>query len=84
MRPGFGQAAFFFVLDSPRGVCRVGPSCLSENFLQFIDLPPLNQGGAVARAGFLYQDHVGARFCIEMLRTRSSRECGVRPSMTSR
>jgi hypothetical protein len=32
------------------------------------DLPPLDQGGPVARAGFLYQDHVGARFCIEMLR----------------
>ena len=32
------------------------------------DLPPLEQGGPIARAGFLYQDHVGARFCIEMLR----------------
>jgi hypothetical protein len=32
------------------------------------NLPPLDQGGAIARAGFLYQDHVGARFCIEMLR----------------
>jgi hypothetical protein len=32
------------------------------------DLPPLEQGGPIARAGFLYQDHIGARFCIEMLR----------------
>jgi hypothetical protein len=28
----------------------------------------LEQGGSTARAGFLYQDHVAARFCIEMLR----------------
>jgi hypothetical protein len=32
------------------------------------NLPPLEQGGPIARAGFLYQDHIGARFCIEMLR----------------
>jgi Cap4, dsDNA endonuclease domain len=31
-------------------------------------LTPLEQGGPTARAGFLYQDHVAARFCIEMLR----------------
>ena len=23
--------------------------------------------GPIARAGFLYQDHIAARFCIEML-----------------
>ena len=32
------------------------------------DLVPLDQGGPTARAGFLYQDHIAARFCIEMLR----------------
>jgi hypothetical protein len=32
------------------------------------DLKPLEEGGPPARAGFLYQDHVAARFCIEMLR----------------
>ena len=31
------------------------------------DLKPLEEGGSVARTGFLYQDHVAARFCIEML-----------------
>jgi hypothetical protein len=31
------------------------------------DIGPLEEGGPVARAGFLYQDHVAARFCIEML-----------------
>jgi hypothetical protein len=30
-------------------------------------LTPLEQGGSVARTGFLYQDHVAARFCLEML-----------------
>jgi hypothetical protein len=32
------------------------------------DLAPMEQGGPTARAGFLYQDHVAARFCIQMLR----------------
>jgi hypothetical protein len=32
------------------------------------DLSPLEQGGPVARLGFLYQDHIAARFCIDMLR----------------
>jgi hypothetical protein len=31
-------------------------------------LPPLEEGGSVARRGFVYQDHVAARFCIQMLR----------------
>src|SRR5581483_1776110 len=30
-------------------------------------LKPLEQGGSIARTGFLYQDHVAARFCLEML-----------------
>jgi hypothetical protein len=31
-------------------------------------LSPLEEGGSIARSGFLYQDHVAARFCIEMVR----------------
>lgn len=31
------------------------------------DLVPLEQGGPIARAGFLYQDHIAAKYCIEML-----------------
>lgn len=34
-------------------------------------LSPLEEGGSVARTGFLYQDHVAARFCIQMLRDPS-------------
>lgn len=30
-------------------------------------LTPLEEGGAIARTGFLYQDHVAAGFCIQML-----------------
>jgi hypothetical protein len=29
---------------------------------------PLEEGGSIARTGFLYQDHVAARYCIRMLR----------------
>jgi Cap4 dsDNA endonuclease len=28
---------------------------------------PLEHGGPIARAGFLYQDHIAAKYCIEML-----------------
>ncbi|UGA44178.1 DUF4297 domain-containing protein [Bradyrhizobium quebecense] len=31
------------------------------------DLEPLEHGGAIARAGFLYQDHIAAKYFIEML-----------------
>jgi hypothetical protein len=31
------------------------------------DLEPLEKGGEVARQGFVYQDHVGASFCLDML-----------------
>lgn len=34
-------------------------------------LAPLEEGGSVARTGFLYQDHVAARYCIQMLRDPS-------------
>ena len=37
-------------------------------------LPPLEEGGSIARTGFLYQDHVAARYCIRMLRDPSLAE----------
>lgn len=36
--------------------------------LSIFDLVPLEQGGPIAREGFLYQDHIAAKFCIEMLK----------------
>jgi hypothetical protein len=41
---------------------------LSGNLPSIHDLAPLEQGGPIARTGFLYQDHIAGRFCIEMLR----------------
>jgi hypothetical protein len=38
-----------------------------EMLLSIHALSPLEEGGSVARTGFLYQDHVAARFCIQML-----------------
>jgi hypothetical protein len=38
-----------------------------ETLPSIFDLVPLEHGGATARAGFLYQDHVAAKYCIEML-----------------
>lgn len=35
------------------------------------DLEPLEKGGEVARHGFLYQDHVGAGFCLDMIELNS-------------
>src|SRR4051794_33444511 len=32
------------------------------------DLPPLEEGGPIARTGFTYQDHVAAALCLEMAR----------------
>lgn len=31
------------------------------------DLPPLESGGVIARSGFEFQDHVAARYCLDML-----------------
>jgi hypothetical protein len=39
-----------------------------EDFPSIYDLAPIEQGGPTARTGFLYQDHIAAGFCIEMLR----------------
>jgi hypothetical protein len=56
-------------------VVRSRPACAVRDVIMLLvgelpsihDLSPLEEGGPVARAGFLYQDHIGARFCIEML-----------------
>ncbi len=37
------------------------------DYPSIFDLVPLELGGPTARMGFLYQDHVAARFCIQML-----------------
>jgi hypothetical protein len=39
-----------------------------EELPSIYELAPFEQGGPIARTGFLYQDHIAARFCIEMLR----------------
>jgi len=31
------------------------------------DLPPPDEGGPIARSGFFFQDHVAAKFCLQML-----------------
>ena len=38
------------------------------------EIAPLDQGGVIARQGFLYQDHIAALFCLEMLRNPSLAE----------
>jgi Cap4 dsDNA endonuclease len=43
-------------------------------FLSIRDLGPREKGGRTARNGFLYQDHVGARFCLKMLQDESLTE----------
>jgi hypothetical protein len=60
----------FFVLSSRPACVYMCGTCLMllGELPSSHDLSPLDQGGPVARAGFLYQDHVGAGFCIEMLR----------------
>lgn len=39
-----------------------------ETLPSIFDLVPLEHGGPIARAGFLYQDHIAAKYCVEMLR----------------
>jgi hypothetical protein len=38
------------------------------------DMCPLERGGAVAHKGLLFQDHIAAKFCLEMLEDSSLRE----------
>jgi Cap4 dsDNA endonuclease len=42
-------------------------STRNDELPSIFDLEPLEKGGEVARQGFLYQDHVGAGFCIDMV-----------------
>lgn len=39
----------------------------SKPLSSYRDLPPLEQGGEIARRGFAFQDHIAAAFCIDML-----------------
>ncbi len=43
-------------------------------FPSIYDLPPLETGGVVARAGFLFQDHVALGFCLAMVQEGTLRE----------
>ncbi len=43
-------------------------------FPSYRDLPPLESGGVIARTGFEFQDHVAAKYCIEMLQDKNLRE----------
>jgi hypothetical protein len=47
---------------------------LVESLPSIFHLAPLEQGGPIARIGFLYQDHIAACFCIQMLRDQSLKE----------
>lgn len=47
---------------------------LGDGLLPIRTLAPLEQGGPVARDGFIYQDHVAAQYCLHMLREESLRE----------
>lgn len=40
-------------------------AAVQKSLRSIFDLPPIEVGGAVARAGFAFQDHVGAGFCLE-------------------
>lgn len=47
---------------------------LVESLPSIFDVAPLEQGGPIARKGFLYQDHIAARFCIAMLEDQTLEE----------
>jgi hypothetical protein len=47
---------------------------LSGDLMSIRALAPLEQGGPVARDGFIYQDHVAAQYCIRMLSQDALRE----------
>jgi len=42
-------------------------SNLQTQLPSIYELQPLEKGGEVARQGFIYQDHVGASFCLDMI-----------------
>lgn len=47
---------------------------LNGSLPSIFEVGPLEQGGPIARTGFLYQDHVAARFCIQMLHDETLEE----------
>lgn len=50
------------------------PGNMNQSLESIYDLLPLDLGGRYSRRGFIYQDHVGASFCIEMLTSPSLTE----------
>ncbi|MBD2655414.1 DUF4297 domain-containing protein [Synechocystis sp. FACHB-383] len=38
-----------------------------SSILSYHNVPPLESGGVIARRGFEFQDHVAAKYCLEML-----------------
>ena len=54
--------------ETLRGVSRAdGKSPMIEQPSSIHDLEPFETGGPAARKGFLFQDHVAARYCLEMV-----------------
>lgn len=45
-----------------------------EQLPSIFDVVPIEQGGPIARTGFLYQDHIAARYCIWMLQDHTLEE----------
>jgi Cap4-like dsDNA endonuclease family protein len=45
-----------------------------ESLPSIFEVAPLEQGGPIVRTGFLYQDHIAARFCIQMLEDETLEE----------
>lgn len=46
---------------------KIGDTAGAERLRSYRDLDPLEQGGPFARRGYLFQDHVAASKCIDML-----------------
>jgi hypothetical protein len=47
---------------------------MSATLPKLRQMRPTDSGGPIARAGFAFQDHVAARFCIEMLSNNNLKE----------
>lgn len=50
------------------------PTDMSVTLPKLRQIRPTESGGSIARAGFAFQDHVAARFCIEMLSNDNLKE----------
>jgi hypothetical protein len=42
---------------------------INSSFVPIRNLPPLNNGGSIARIGFSFQDHVAVGFCLDLFST---------------